>query len=105
MKAAQFYEKASSLNPDDYQAVSLLVGVNHGLGREAAAEATQLRAIQLTERHLERHPEDARALYLGAGILARMGQTEKGYEWARRALAIEPNELQFFVTLRAFMPY
>jgi serine/threonine protein kinase/Flp pilus assembly protein TadD len=92
VKAAQFYEKASSLNPDDYQAVSLLVGVYHGLGREAEAEATQLRAIQLTERHLERHPEDARALYLGAGILARMGQTEKGYEWARRALAIEPNE-------------
>ena len=92
VKAAQFYEKASSLNPDDYQAVSLLVGVYHGLGREAEAETTQLRAIQLTERHLERHPEDARALYLGAGILARMGQTEKGYEWARRALAIEPNE-------------
>jgi serine/threonine protein kinase/Flp pilus assembly protein TadD len=91
-KAAELYEKASSLNPDDYQAVSLLVGVYHGLGREAEAAATQLRALQLTERHLERHPEDARALYLGAGILARMGEHEKSYEWARRSLSIEPDE-------------
>ena len=91
-QAAELYEKASSLNPDDYQAVSLLVGVYHGLGREAEAAATEQRALQLTERHLERHPEDARALYLGAGILARMGQNEKSYEWATRSLSIEPDE-------------
>ena len=92
VKASELYEKASSLNPDDYQAVSLLVGVYHGLGREAEAAATEMRALQLTERHLERHPEDARALYLGAGILARMGQLDKSYEWARRSLSIEPDE-------------
>jgi serine/threonine protein kinase/Flp pilus assembly protein TadD len=92
VKAAELYEKASELNPDDYQAASLLVGVYHGLGRAAEAAATEKRAMLLTERHIERHPDDARALYLGAGILARMGQPEKSFDWARRALSIEPDE-------------
>ena len=91
-KAAELYEQASRLNPDDYQAVSLLVAVYHGLGREAEAEATERRALQLTERHIEVHPDDPRALYLGATILVRTGDNARGLEWARRALAIDPEE-------------
>jgi len=91
-KAAELYEKASQLNPDDYQAVSLLVAVYHGLGREAEAEATERRALKLTEKHIEIHPDDARALYLGATILVRMGDHKRGFEWARRALDIDPEE-------------
>ena len=92
IKAAELYEQASTLNPDDYQAVSLLVAVYHGLGRAAEAAATEKRALQLTERHIESHPDDARALYLGAGILARIGEHEKSFDWARRALSIDPEE-------------
>jgi len=73
-KAAELYERASRLNPDDYQAVSLLVAVYHGLGREAEAAAAEHRALQLTEKHIDLHPDDPRALYLGAGILARSGR-------------------------------
>ena len=91
-KAAELYEQASRLNPDDYQAVSLLVAVYHGLGREAEAAATQRRALQLTEKHIEIHPDDPRALYLGATTLVRMGDHKRGFEWARRALEIDPEE-------------
>jgi serine/threonine protein kinase/tetratricopeptide (TPR) repeat protein len=91
-RAAELYEQASRLNPDDYQAVSLLVAVYHGLGRSEEAAATEKRALQLIEKHSENHPDDARALYLGAGILARVGEHAKSYEWARRALAIDPEE-------------
>ena len=56
------------------------------------AAATQKRALQLVEKHIENHPDDPRALYLGAGILARFGEKDKGIEWAKRALAIEPEE-------------
>ena len=73
-KAAELYERASRLNPDDYQAVSLLVAVYLGLGREAEAAAAEHRALQLTEKHIDLHPDDPRALYLGAGILARSGR-------------------------------
>jgi serine/threonine protein kinase/Flp pilus assembly protein TadD len=91
-KAAELYEQASRLNPDDYQAVSLLVGVYHGLGRKAEADATERRALQLTEKHIELHPDDPRALYLGATILVRMKDHKRGFEWARRALEIDPEE-------------
>jgi serine/threonine protein kinase/Tfp pilus assembly protein PilF len=92
VKAAELYEQAAKLNPDDYQTPSLLVGVYHGLGRTAEAASTQRRALQLVEKHVANHPDDPRAMYLGAGILARFGEREKGLEWARRALAIEPDE-------------
>ena len=91
-KAAELYEQAARLNPDDYQAVSLLVGVYHGLGRPKEAEETQRRAIKLVEKHIDTHPDDPRSLYLGAGILARTGDHDRGYDWARRALAIDPEE-------------
>jgi len=91
-KAAALYEQAARLNPDDYQAVSLLVPVYHGLGRPAEAAATEKRALLLVEKHTENHPDDPRALYLGAGILARIGEHAKSYDWARRALTIDPEE-------------
>jgi len=92
VKAAELYQEAARLNPDDYQAVSLLVNVYHGLGRAVDAEATERRALQLIERPIEIHPDDPRALYLGACILARMGDHAKSSEWAGRALAIDPEE-------------
>lgn len=91
-KAAELYEQASRLNPDDYQAVSLLVPVYHGLGRPKEAEETERRALKLVEKHIDTHPDDPRSLYLGAGILARIGDHARSYEWAKRALAIDPEE-------------
>ncbi|GAC1667644.1 MAG: hypothetical protein NVS9B4_23510 [Candidatus Acidiferrum sp.] len=91
-KAAELYEQAAKLNPDDYQAVSLLVTVYHGLGMTKEAEATEQRAMQLTARHIDSHPDDPRALYLGAVSLARVGDHGRSLDWARRALAIDPKE-------------
>ncbi len=91
-KAAELYEQAARLNPDDYQAVSLLVAVYYGLGRPVEAAATERRALQLTERHIDTHPDDPRALYLGACIFARLGDHGRSLDWARRALAIDPEE-------------
>ena len=92
-KAARLYEQASAANPDDYQATSLLCSVYNALGLEAEADATRRKALQLAEKHVELHPDDARALYLGAGILCQLGQRERSFDWARRALAIDPEEM------------
>jgi tetratricopeptide (TPR) repeat protein len=48
--------------------------------------------LQLIERYTEIHPDDARALYLGAGMFGRVGERERSLSWARRALAIDPEE-------------
>jgi len=91
-KAAELYEEAARLNPDDYQVMPLLCSVYHGLGREQEAMESERRGLQLIERHNEIHPDDARALYFGAGMFARVGERERSMSWARRALAIDPEE-------------
>jgi len=41
---------------------------------------------------LELNPDDTRALSLGAGCLARLGDREESLQWAGRAVAIDPKD-------------
>ncbi len=91
-EAVDLFEKASEVNPDDYQSPALLATAYAGLGRKEESEAARRRALQIIEKHLELHPDDARALYMGAGGLCAMGERQRALEWARRALAIEPDD-------------
>jgi serine/threonine protein kinase/Tfp pilus assembly protein PilF len=90
--AARLFEHAAKVKPDDYQAPQLLSMVYQGLGRKEEALATARSAWQLAEKHLELHPDDARALYLGANALCQLGERARSLDWARRALAIDPED-------------
>jgi len=92
MEAAEWFEKASRARPEDYQAPILLAGAYQGLKRRVEAVAAYHRALQLIERHLKLHPDDARAVYFGACAYAYLGDRERGVEWAERALVMEPEE-------------
>jgi serine/threonine protein kinase/Flp pilus assembly protein TadD len=91
-EAAQLYEKACWANPEDFQAPMLLGQTYFGLGRKLEGEAVRQRALSIIEKHLELHPDDARALYLGAAGLFQVGQRERALEWARRALSVDPDD-------------
>jgi serine/threonine protein kinase/Tfp pilus assembly protein PilF len=91
-KAAELYEHACRANPDDYQAPTLLVGIYKSLGRGAESVAIQRRALLLAEKQIEFHPDDARALYFGASMLAQLGERARSLEWAQRALKTDPEE-------------
>ncbi|MGH9555029.1 MAG: tetratricopeptide repeat protein, partial [Terriglobales bacterium] len=80
------------INPDDYQSLSLQSMAYQRLGRTADALASQRQSLQRVEKHLELHPEDTRALYLGANAFAGLGAREKSLEWTHRALALEPED-------------
>ncbi len=90
--AVQHYEEASRVRPEDYQALLLMQTGLKGLGRPAEAQAALRRGLQVAEKHLELNPDDARALYLGAGALVQLGERERGLEWARRAFNIDPED-------------
>lgn len=90
--AAHLFEQASKVNPDDYQSPSMLAMVYEGQGRMAEAEAAHRRAVRVVEKHLELHPDDARALYLGATDLCQLGEKARSMEWASMALAIDPDD-------------
>jgi serine/threonine protein kinase/Flp pilus assembly protein TadD len=91
-EAAQLYEKACWANPEDFQSPMLLGQTFFSLGRKLEGEAVRQRALRIIEKHLELHPDDARALYLGAAGLFQAGQRERALEWARRALSVDPDD-------------
>jgi adenylate cyclase len=91
-KTVQLYEKAIEVNPQDYQAPLLAAQVYSDLGEEEKAADSRRRGIKAVEAKLELHPDDSRALYMGANGLVALGEYEKGLEWAKQALAINPDE-------------
>jgi TolB-like protein/Tfp pilus assembly protein PilF len=95
-EAAELFEKASESHPQDYQSQAMLTMVYHGLGRAEESYLAAERTLELAESHLQRRPNDVRAVYMGAGALAELGRKDEAAQWAERALAIEPDEPSVF---------
>ncbi|HEY6868042.1 MAG TPA: protein kinase [Candidatus Eisenbacteria bacterium] len=91
-RAIELYETAAALRPEDYQAPLLMAQVYDDLGRGPEAQAARRRGVAVAERHLEAHPDDARALYMAANGLVALGERERGLAWVERALALEPDD-------------
>jgi serine/threonine protein kinase/Tfp pilus assembly protein PilF len=91
-QAAVAYEEASRVNPDDYQAIVLVAPVYGSLGKKVEMMDAYRRGLEAADRHLQLHPDDARALYLGAGCLAVMGKRDQAYDWSKRALEMDPTD-------------
>jgi serine/threonine protein kinase/Flp pilus assembly protein TadD len=92
LDAARLFEQACQLRPDDYQASSHLSSIYAGLGRKADAEAAAQRVLQVVQRHLQLHPDDPRAMYLGAVAACQLADQARALEWAGRAVTMDPDE-------------
>ena len=91
-EAVEFLDAAARVRPDEYQPYFLQAMPLRKLGRQADAEAAMREGIAKAERHIELNPDDARALYLGAGGLVQIGQAARALEWAKRSLALDPED-------------
>ena len=91
-KAARLFGEAWEVRPEDYHGPIFLGLAYTGLGSKAKAKAARRQALEIIEKHLELNPDDARAHYLGANALIQLGEGNRGLEWARRALAIDPGD-------------
>ena len=91
-EAARLFAEAAQLRRDDYQALLLGGAVFAGLGRQAEAESAYRQGLEVVENHLQLYPDDARALYLGATAWCQLGERARALDWARRALAVDPEE-------------
>jgi len=91
-KARSLYEEAMRVRPGDFYAPLLVAQVYQELGRPGDARAARERGVALVEKHIDLHPDDARALYMGANGLVALGEKDKGLEWARRARRIDPDD-------------
>jgi serine/threonine protein kinase/tetratricopeptide (TPR) repeat protein len=92
LKAVSLYEEAMRVRPEDFYAPLLIGNIYDELGRREEARAARGRGVALVEKHIDLHPDDARALYMGANGLVALGEKAKGLEWARRARRIDPDD-------------
>jgi adenylate cyclase len=98
-KAVALYEKAQEIRPEDYQSPLLAGQIYEDMKRPDRAEASRRRGLKVAETRLALHPDDVRALYMGANALVALGEMERGLEWAQRALALDPEDAMLLYNL------
>ena len=80
---------ACRVRAEDFQAPNLLALAYTGLGHRRAAARAYARAVEVARQQLAVNPGDVRALYLGAGCLARLGRRKTALAWAAQALELD----------------
>jgi non-specific serine/threonine protein kinase len=91
-RSLSLFETAWKLRPEDYQVPLLMLQLYRSVGRSDEIPSLARRGVALARRHLDVHPEDARAWYLGAGALARLAEFDRAREWLERALELGRDE-------------
>jgi serine/threonine protein kinase/Tfp pilus assembly protein PilF len=91
-KAARLFEKASRLRQEDYLAPLLAAQAYDILRKPDLARDRRLKGVRQAKEHLQVHPDDIRALYFAANALVVLGEVQRGLDWSRRALEMEPDD-------------
>jgi TolB-like protein/Tfp pilus assembly protein PilF len=91
-KAIDLFKDAGRVNPSDYQAPAYLAFIYQMTGQLDKMAPVLDEALHKIEQRLALNPDDSRAIYLGAGVHARMGDQEKAMEWIKRLAATERDE-------------
>jgi tetratricopeptide (TPR) repeat protein len=91
-QAAKLFERAIQVRPEDYQSALFLATAYNDLNLETETKKAQQRALDIVRKHLSLNPDDARALYLGAGTLVKAGEAKEALQWIEKAVFIDPNE-------------
>ena len=95
-RAAELFRTAFSLRPDDSTVLAQAVAALDASGNKEVAEATAREAEAALRHQIELDPDNARAHYMLAGILARLGQREAGKVHVETALQLQPADYATF---------
>ncbi len=96
-QAADAFEQACAIRPDDLTAAALKSTALKSLGEEDEFRKACKHSIKVAERYLALNPDDALALSRAANDLVTMGEKEKGLRWAERAYSINPSVCRYNV--------
>jgi adenylate cyclase len=92
VKGAALFYRAGELRSTDYISLVLLRDCYASLGLHEQSLAAARSAFIRIEAQLIRRPDDALAICCGAATLVSLGENQRAEEWARRALAISPED-------------
>jgi adenylate cyclase len=88
-----FFEKAGSLMETDWHNPLMLTTCYEATGDKAALRRVAKLTFERTERAVTSDPTNGTALAGGAYSLAAFGERERAREWTRRALLLDPDNL------------
>jgi serine/threonine protein kinase/Tfp pilus assembly protein PilF len=91
-KAADLFSMAGAVRPEDFQAPILAGDTYRGLNRPDRMKQAFRRGLEVAETHLEFHPEDARAWYLGAHANLELGNRDEALRWCDKAMMLAPED-------------
>jgi TolB-like protein/Flp pilus assembly protein TadD len=91
-EAAELFERAAELRPEDYQSVLLLQQVYHSLGDERRELEKAVEGLRRARAVLELKPDDNRALNMGAFALVRLGRREEAMKWMEASVRNSPKD-------------
>jgi tetratricopeptide (TPR) repeat protein len=92
-KAADLFSMAGAVRPEDFQAPILAGDTYRGLNRPDRMAKSFRRGLDVAKTHLEFHPDDARAWYLGAHANLELGNREEALRWCEKAMKLAPEDV------------
>ena len=91
-EAAESFKKVIELNPDFYSAYNDLTIVYEKMGKHEKSNEMLDKMLETINRHLIKHPDDARGHLFYAISLAHKRDLDRAREEAKKALEINPND-------------
>ena len=88
-----FFEKAASLMDHDWRSPMMLMSCYRAVGDQDGLLRAATTTLERTEKAIARDPTNSSAMAAGAGALVRLGEAERAREWVRRALLLDPDNL------------
>lgn len=91
--AIPFFEKAASVMDSDWSSPMMLITCYDAVGDKAKLRKAARSTLDRVERAIAKDPTNGTALAVGAYSLAMFGEENRAREWIRRALLLDPDNL------------
>ncbi len=91
-QAAQQYEAAYEIRPDDYRPITLALQEYQALKDTERGKSALRRSWHALERHLALDPHDSYAADHAAGVLMLLGRRDEANRLLERAIALRPDD-------------
>jgi adenylate cyclase len=91
--AIRYWEKATALVETDFSSPGMLLTCYTALGDSASARRAAQITLARVEKVVAKDQNNGSAMGYGVGALAALGEVERTKEWIKRALLIDPDNL------------
>ena len=91
-EAAEHFQEACSIVPEAFDSWYLLGMCYKRMGKMGKARSSDLECMEAVKKRIRSHPDDTRALTMGASVLVEMGEPGRAEKWVASALAIDSDE-------------